>query len=104
MIEESRLNYGVKRRSFWNKTWRNNEGNIVLFQWPNIWLIAWAAFNFVAVLSPTRTISSVTWWIGFAILSIWALLEIFKGVNYFRRFLGVFIFGLNIFLGTRTIL
>jgi len=107
MIEAGNQNYVAKRRSLWDKTWRNNEGHIVIFQWPNIWLIGWAAFNFVSVLSPTsptRTIGTVSWWIGFALLSVWALLEIFKGDNYFRRFLGVFIFGLNIFLGIRTIL
>lgn len=104
MIDEGRRSYGTQKRSFWDRIWRNDEGHVVVFQWPNIWLIGWAAFNFVAVVSPTRTATAITWWIGFGLLAIWSVLEIFKGVNYFRRVLGVLIFVLNIFLGIRTIL
>ncbi len=104
MMDERQSGYGVYKRSFWDKMWRNDEGHVVLFQWPNVWLIAWAAFNFVAVVSPTRTFSAVTWWIGFGLLAIWSILEIFRGVNYFRRFLGILIFILDIFLVIRTIL
>jgi len=81
-----------EERTFWDKTWRNEEGEIVISQWPNIWLIGWAAVNFVSIVAPSRDISKITWWIGFVFIMIWALLEMFQGANYFRRTLGLIVF------------
>ena len=88
----------VDDRSFWDRIWYNEDGDVVIWQWPNVWLIGWAAVNFVSIIAPSRGISSVTWWVGFALLTIWAVLEIVKGANYFRRFLGVAALLLNITL------
>ena len=89
------------QRSLWDKIWRNAEGDVVVFQWPNIWLIVWAAANFVSIVSPTRGLSKTMWWIGTAMLIIWAALEILQGVNYFRRVLGsvVMLFSIASVLG-----
>lgn len=75
--------------TLWDKIWRNKDGKVVIMEWPNIPLIGWAAANFVSLVSPTRGLSKFTWWIGFVFLVVWALLEIVRGVNYFRRGLGV---------------
>lgn len=74
----------------WNKFWKDSNGNIVIWQWPNIWLIAWAAFTFLSLIF-TGLVSKIFTWGGEAGLLIWCLLEIFKGVNYFRRLLGLLI-------------
>ena len=79
------------RKSFWDKIWRNDEGDVVIFQWPNVWITAWAVANFMSVVSPTRGFSKIMWWVGMVFILVWAALEIFKGVNYFRRGLGVLV-------------
>lgn len=72
----------------WDKTWRNKKGKIVIWQMPNAFLIGWVVFTFISLLINGRT-ADVFQWLGIISLLIWALLEIFKGVNYFRRFLGL---------------
>ena len=96
--------YDNDDESLWDKIWRDDEGNVVIFSWPNVWLIAWAAVSFISVVSPTRGLSNITWWIGSVLLAIWALLEIFQGVNYFRRAFGVVIFLLNLFMAIRSLM
>lgn len=88
---EHHKQYGgsTSKPTLWDKIWRNDDGEVVIFQWPNIWLIFWAAANFVSVVSPTRGLSKIMWWIGFVFIMIWAGLELFRGANYFRRGLGL---------------
>jgi hypothetical protein len=79
------------RRDLWDRIWRNRRGEVVIFQTPNLWLIAWVVLTCVSVLASSRTIANTFWWLSCAVLTIWALLEVFKGVNYFRRLLGLFV-------------
>lgn len=74
-------------QNFWNKFWRDDKGNIVIWQWPNIWLIGWAILTFISLVL-TGSVSKFFMWAGEASLLVWSLLEILKGVNYFRRLLG----------------
>jgi hypothetical protein len=87
--------------TLWDKIWRNDEGDIVIFQWPNVWLIAWAIANFISVVSPTRGLSKITWWIGFVLIVIWSLLEIFRGADYFRRAFGLIVLIAAVFSAVR---
>lgn len=96
--------YDHDGESLWDKIWRDDEGNIVIFQWPNVWLIAWAAVSFLSLISPTRTFSNVTWWIGSILLAIWAVLEVLRGANYFRKALGVVVFLLNLLMAIRSLM
>ncbi|HEY5442243.1 MAG TPA: hypothetical protein VIJ68_01755 [Candidatus Saccharimonadales bacterium] len=84
------------RRSLWDKIWRTRAGDIVIFQMPNIWLIIWVVLTCISLLASSHNMANTFWWLSSAVLAIWALLEIFKGVNYFRRALGVFILLLTI--------
>jgi hypothetical protein len=43
----------------------------------------------VAIFAPGKRVSDYAWTAGAAALIIWSLLEIFRGVNYFRRVLGL---------------
>lgn len=72
-----------------NKIFKDKQGQIVLYQRPNIWLIAWAVLDIVAIFAPGRRTSDYAWTAGSVMLVIWALLEVFRGVNYFRRLLGL---------------
>ncbi len=99
MEEQQQFGAYEDDRSFWDKIWYNKEGDVVIWQWPNIWLIGWAAVNFASLIMPAGgLISNIAWWIGFALLMIWGILEITKGANYFRRALGVAGIIINIFL------
>ena len=79
------------RRSLWDKTWKDKNGNVVLWQTPNIWLIGWAVLTTVSLFFTGHTADIISA-IASAILLFWSLLEIFKGINYYRRFLGVIVF------------
>lgn len=79
------------RRSLWNKTWRNRRGEIVIWQMPNVWLIAWAVLTCVSVLTSSHSMANTFWWLSSGVLVIWALLEIFRGADYFRRLIGLFV-------------
>lgn len=74
----------------WDKFWRDEEGRVVIWQRPNKWLIGWAAATFISLLF-TGITADVLAWVGSAALIIWSLLEVFKGVNYFRRGLGLLV-------------
>ena len=84
----------------WDKFWRDDRGHVVIWQPPNIWLIVWAALDFASLFF-NGAVSNVLWYLGSASLIIWALLEVFQGVNYFRRTLGavVLIFAIGSFFG-----
>jgi hypothetical protein len=79
------------RPSLWDKTWRNRQGHVVIWQMPNIPLIAWAVLTFLALIFNGGWIADTLSWLGSAALIIWCLLEIFKGANYFRRALGLLV-------------
>lgn len=77
-------------RSLWSKTWRNRQGKVVIWQTPNLPLIAWAGLTILSLLVSSR-LADIFSWLGSAALIAWSLLEIFKGVNYFRRALGLLV-------------
>lgn len=76
--------------SLWDKTWKDKNGNIVLWQRPNIWLIVWAVLTTVSLFF-FGIAANVLAIISHASLLVWSMLEIFRGINYFRRFLGVLV-------------
>lgn len=84
-------NARLQQRSFSDKFWKDKNGNVVIYQTPNVWLIGWFILWFASILTYGNT-SRVLGLIGSVVLAIWALLEIFQGVNYFRRILGAVIF------------
>jgi hypothetical protein len=80
----------MRQQSLWDKFWKNRRGQIVIWQRPNIFLISWAALTFISLFVVSRgQLSDIFARAGGAILIIWSLLEMFKGVNYFRRLLGL---------------
>lgn len=76
-------------KNIWDKIWRDDSGKVVIWQWPNIWLLAWGGFTFVSLVFGRGTLANILTWAGEASLIIWSVLEIFKGVNYFRKTLGL---------------
>jgi hypothetical protein len=74
----------------WDKIWKDKHGDVVIWQTPNAFLIGWAVLT-VLCLFTSGKLSDYFGWAGDISLVIWSLLEIFKGVNYFRRILGVIV-------------
>ena len=83
----------VRRVADW--WFRSREtGRITVAQWPNlsfgIFLVAWALRK---VLDPTGTLDTVLAVVAGAALVWWALDELIRGVNPFRRVLGGAVLG-----------
>jgi hypothetical protein len=95
-MNSGRTAHIVRRDNLWDKFWYDSRGKVVVFQWPNIWLIGWVVLAFLSMVVPRGKSSDIFWWASTAVLAFWALLEIFKGVNYFRRLLGAAVLLLTI--------
>lgn len=68
-------------------------GRIVVAQPPNLALWVWIAATAVRVaLDPAGTLGSAVRVVGVAALLAWALDEIVRGVNPWRRLLGALVF------------
>lgn len=77
------------RTSLFDKIFRDRNGEIVLAQAPNLPLICWLIVTLLKLVFPTMGMQLDA--IAFALLFTWAWEEIFQGVNYFRRALGVIV-------------
>lgn len=72
-----------------DKTFRDSNGNIVLAQMPNLPLIVWIVTSLLSLIVTTGEINTVLDVVANGSLFTWAWLELFQGVNYFRRALGL---------------
>ncbi len=75
--------------SLFDKTFRDSEGNIVIAQPPNLPLGVGVTATLLTFVLPRGFLYTGLDAIAFGALFTWAWLEIFEGVNYFRRALGV---------------
>jgi len=71
---------------------RDKSGKVVLWQSPNPVIIGWAIFALASRLTHSQLLA----WVGTALLLTWALMEIFQGVSYFRRTLGLVVLALTV--------
>lgn len=87
--------------NLWDKFWRDKNGDIVVWQTPNIPLIGWAVLTILCLFTSGK-LSDIFGWAGDASLVIWSVLEITKGVNYLRRVIGlvVLLFAIASFIKT----
>jgi hypothetical protein len=85
--------HNTKQPNFWDKIWkdRQGKGKIVIYQMPNIPLAAWAILTVISLMT-NGTIANITSMIASFALLGWAAWEVWSGVNYFRRGLGLVIF------------
>lgn len=72
-----------------NRTFRDSDGNIVIAQMPNLPLIVWIAATLLNLIPTTGNIHTGLDALAFGSLFTWAWQELFQGVNYFRRALGL---------------
>ncbi|BAZ46084.1 hypothetical protein NIES4102_31120 [Chondrocystis sp. NIES-4102] len=75
-------------RTLFDKIFRDSEGNIVIAQPPNLPIILWGVASLLKLVFTSGLVNVGLDLIAFGSLFTWAWLELFQGVNYFRRFLG----------------
>lgn len=83
-------------KNFKARFFRDKDGNLVLWQWPNIALSLWLICLILAKLLPSGSLRDLTAWLGFGSLLTWAVLELFWGVDYFRRLVGLIVLAIVI--------
>ncbi len=74
-----------------SKFFEDKSGKIVLAQAPNIWLLGWVALTLISFVVPHAKSHDMLQLVKDILLGIWAILELTKGVNYFRKTLGLFV-------------
>ncbi|MCC5630646.1 hypothetical protein [Nostoc sphaeroides] len=72
-----------------DKTFRDSNGDIVIAQMPNPPLILWIGASLLTLIFPSGNINTVLDVLATGSLFTWGWLELFQGVNYFRRGLGL---------------
>ena len=77
--------------TLFNKVFRDSEGKIVLAQMPNLPLIVWIVASLLKLIFTTGKINTGLELLAFGSLFTWAWEELFQGVNYFRRALGILV-------------
>ncbi|MDZ8108431.1 MAG: hypothetical protein RM338_22785 [Nostoc sp. DedQUE12a] len=85
-------NTGNTENTLFDKIFRDSNGNIVVAQPPNLPLILWAAASLLSLVLTSGKINTVLDVVANGSLFTWAWLELFDGVNYFRRGLGLAVF------------
>ena len=83
--------YKNKARKITDKLFRDDSGEIVITQFPNVTLGLWFAASVLSRLTNGRP-STILEYLGIGALLVWSMQEIFQGVNYFRRILGIVVF------------
>jgi hypothetical protein len=82
----------MRHRTLWNRIWKDRQGHVVIWQMPNWFLVGWAVLTFITLFMSSKShLGDILTWIAEISLIIWALLELFRGVNYFRRALGLLV-------------
>jgi hypothetical protein len=79
----------TKASTLFDRTFRDREGKIVIAQMPNLPLLVWLAATLLDLLLPSGKLHTGIDLVAFGALFTWAWQELFQGVNYFRRALGL---------------
>jgi hypothetical protein len=77
--------------TLFDKIFRDSNGNIVVGQMPNLPIIVWGVATLLKLIFTSSQINIVLDAVAFGSLFTWAWGELFQGVNYFRRTLGLIV-------------
>ncbi len=80
----------MKQSKFINYFFKDKEDKIVIAQTPNLPLVVWIVSVIFQNITQgdVKVLLEIT---SFSAIFIWSIMEIFQGVNYFRRILGVLV-------------
>lgn len=76
-------------RTLWDKTVKDSHGRIILWQKPNLPLTVWFLAYLTNKIINTGDAATAIGLLSFGALFTWAWLELFQGVNYLRKGLGL---------------
>jgi len=82
-------NRKAKATTLLDRTFRDHEGKIVIAQMPNLPLLVGLAATSLQLILPIGNLKTGVDLVAFGALFTWAWQEMFEGVNYFRRALGL---------------
>ncbi|MEC4986129.1 MAG: hypothetical protein SAJ37_08720 [Oscillatoria sp. PMC 1068.18] len=78
------------KESLFDKFFRDDQGNIVIAQKPNLPIILGVGATLIYLLLPNQgNLSLGLETVAIGALFTWGWMELFQGVNYFRRTLGL---------------
>jgi len=75
--------------TFFDRVFRDSEGKVVLGQSPNLPITVGLTATLLKLIFTTGKINAGLDLLAFGALFTWAWEELFEGVNYFRRALGL---------------
>jgi hypothetical protein len=81
----------LMQSTLFDKMFRDSQGAVVIAQPPNLPLWTWIATTLLKFVFTKGSFFEVLDAIAFGSLFTWAWLELFDGVNYFRRALGAIV-------------
>lgn len=81
----------AKETTLFDRTFRDSEGKIVIAQMPNLPLLVGLAATLLQFILPSGKIHTGAELVAFGAFFTWAWQELFEGVNYFRRALGLIV-------------
>ncbi|MBD3884913.1 hypothetical protein IFO70_24575 [Phormidium tenue FACHB-886] len=79
----------TKEATLFDRTFRDSEGKIVIAQPPNLPLLVGLTATLLQFILPSGNLQIGSDLVAFGTLFTWGWLELFQGVNYFRRALGL---------------
>ena len=77
--------------TLFDKTFRDDHGDIVIIQKPNLPILVWGTATVLQLLTTNANWQAGLGAIAYGTLFAWAWMELFQGVNYFRRSLGLLV-------------
>ncbi len=77
--------------TLFDKIFRDSNGNIVIAQPPNLPISLWGISTLLKLVFTSGQINIALDVVSYGLLFTWAWLELFQGVNYFRRELGLIV-------------
>lgn len=88
-LNRNKEKFEAKTTTLLDRTFRDSQGNIVIAQMPNLPLLVGLTATLLELIAPSGNFQTGIDLVAFGTLFTWAWLEIFEGVNYFRRALGL---------------
>jgi hypothetical protein len=90
-VNEVINNMEIRQNTLFDRVFRDSEGNVVIAQPPNLPLIVGIVASLLKLIFTTGQINLGLELVAFGALFTWAWEELFQGVNYFRRALGLIV-------------
>jgi hypothetical protein len=81
----------MQNSTFFDRIFRDDKGKVVIGQAPNLPIIIWFAASVLKLAFQRGGIYAGLDFVALVSLTVWSLLEIFQGVNYFRKGLGIIV-------------